>query len=139
MDFSMDDAGGEGDDMGGGDDSSDNNENDEADQKDEKLADKANNILNERLYKQFVNRNSEIEEIVGNIKGLTPLLPMDVVRSNDQLLNHLKSALIEGQNYVINDFVDSGYGENLLKYQQLDSLYVTLLNQIDKNLKKIKK
>jgi hypothetical protein len=139
MDFSMDDTGGEGDDMGGGDDSSDNNENDEADQKDEKLADKANNILNERLYKQFVNRNSEIEEIVGNIKGLTPLLPMDVVRSNDQLLNHLKSALIEGQNYVINDFVDSGYGENLLKYQQLDSLYVTLLNQIDKNLKKIKK
>lgn len=125
-----------GDDTGGGDTSG--NE-DDADKKDEKLADKANNILNERLYKQFVNRNNEIEEIVGNIKGLVPLLPIDVVRSNDQLLTNLKSALMEGQNYVINDFVDSGYGENLLKYQQLDSLYVTLLNQIDKNLKKIKK
>ena len=49
-----------GDDTGGGDTSG--NE-DDADKKDEKLADKANNILNERLYKQFVNRNNEIEEI----------------------------------------------------------------------------
>jgi hypothetical protein len=135
-DFSMDDNSG-GDDTSS--DSSEGDEEQEADQKDTKLSDKANNILNERLYRQFTARNNEIEDIINNLKGLVPLLPMDVVKSNDESMAHLKSALMEGQRYVINDFVDSGYGENLLKYQQLDGLYVTLLNQIDKNLKKIKK
>ena len=134
---SMSDDGG-GDDMGGGD--SGNEENaDDADQKDMNLSDKANNILNEQLYKKMVARNNEIEEILGNIKDIVPLLPYDVVKSNDESVNHLKSALTKGQKYVINDFVDSGYGENLLFYQKLDSLYVLLLNQIDTNLKKIKK
>ena len=134
---SMSDDGG-GDDMGGGD--SGNEENaDDADQKDTNLSDKANNILNEQLYKKMVARNNEIEEILGNIKDIVPLLPYDVVKSNDESVNHLKSALMKGQKYVINDFVDSGYGENLLFYQKLDSLYVLLLNQIDTNLKKIKK
>lgn len=138
MDFSsMSDDGG-GDDMGGGD--SGNEENaDDADQKDTNLSDKANNILNEQLYKKMVARNNEIEEILGNIKDIVSLLPYDVVKSNDESVNHLKSALMKGQKYVINDFVDSGYGENLLFYQKLDSLYVLLLNQIDTNLKKIKK
>ena len=86
----------------------------------------------------MVARNSEIEEILNNIKDIVPLLPYDIVKSNDESINHLKSALMKGQKYVINDFVDSGYGENLLFYQKLDSLYVLLLNQIDKNLKKIK-
>ena len=129
------DAGG--DDMGG-DDSTDNEE-DEADKKDTKLSDKANNILNQQLYQKMVNRNNEIEEILNNIRDIVPLLPYDVVKSNDESINHLKSALMKGQKYVINDFVDSGYGENLLFYQKLDSLYVLLLNQIDTNLKKIKK
>ena len=128
------DAGG--DDMGG-DDSTDNEE-DEADKKDTKLSDKANNILNQQLYQKMVNRNNEIEEILNNIRDIVPLLPYDVVKSNDESINHLKSALMKGQKYVINDFVDSGYGENLLFYQKLDSLYVLLLNQIDTNLKKIK-
>ena len=125
-----------GDDMGG-DDSTDNEE-DEADKKDTKLSDKANNILNQQLYQKMVNRNNEIEEILNNIRDIVPLLPYDVVKSNDESINHLKSALMKGQKYVINDFVDSGYGENLLFYQKLDSLYVLLLNQIDTNLKKIK-
>ena len=129
------DAGG--DDMGG-DDSTDSEE-DEADKKDTKLSDKANNILNQQLYQKMVNRNNEIEEILNNIRDIVPLLPYDVVKSNDESINHLKSALMKGQKYVINDFVDSGYGENLLFYQKLDSLYVLLLNQIDTNLKKIKK
>lgn len=125
-----------GDDMGG-DDSTDSEE-DEADKKDTKLSDKANNILNQQLYQKMVNRNNEIEEILNNIRDIVPLLPYDVVKSNDESINHLKSALMKGQKYVINDFVDSGYGENLLFYQKLDSLYVLLLNQIDTNLKKIK-
>ena len=84
-------------------------------------------------------RNKEIEEIIASLKDLIPLLPYEVVKSNDESVNQLKNALQKGQKYVINDFVDSGYGENLLFYQKLDSLYVLLLNQIDKNLKKIKK
>lgn len=139
MDFpsATDDNGG-GDDMGGGDSSGENNE-EEADKNDTKLSDKANNILNEQLYKKMDARNKEIEEIIASLKDLIPLLPYEVVKSNDESVNQLKNALQKGQKYVINDFVDSGYGENLLFYQKLDSLYVLLLNQIDKNLKKIKK
>ena len=138
MDFpsATDDNGG-GDDMGGGDSSGENNE-EEADKNDTKLSDKANNILNEQLYKKMDARNKEIEEIIASLKDLIPLLPYEVVKSNDESVNQLKNALQKGQKYVINDFVDSGYGENLLFYQKLDSLYVLLLNQIDKNLKKIK-
>lgn len=136
-DMSSDSLDAGGDDMGG-DDSTDNEE-DEADKKDTKLSDKANNILNQQLYQKMVNRNNEIEEILNNIREIVPLLPYDVVKSNDESINHLKSALMKGQKYVINDFVGSGYGENLLFYQKLDSLYVLLLNQIDTNLKKIKK
>ena len=135
-DMSSDSLDAGGDDMGG-DDSTDSEE-DEADKKDTKLSDKANNILNQQLYQKMVNRNNEIEEILINIRDIVPLLPYDVVKSNDESINHLKSALMKGQKYVINDFVDSGYGENLLFYQKLDSLYVLLLNQIDTNLKKIK-
>ena len=133
---SLDDSGG-GDDMGGDDSSSENNE-EEADQNDTRLSDKANNILNEQLYKKMDARNKEIEEILASLKDIVPLLPYDVVKSNDESVNQLKNTLLKGQKYVINDFVDSGYGENLLFYQKLDSLYVLLLNRIDTNLKKIK-
>ena len=130
----------EGDDQTGGDEMSGDNgeDNEEADQKDAKLSDKANNILNQQLYIKFVARNKDIEGIITSIKDLVPLLPYDVIKSNDKSVNQLKSALQKGQEYVINDFVDRGYGENLLFYQKLDSLYVLLLNQIDSNLKKIK-
>lgn len=110
----------------------------EADKQDTKLSDKANNILNQSLYTKFVNRNKEIEGIINSVKDIIPLLPYDVIKSNDKSMNQLKSALQKGQEYVINDFVDTGYGENLLFYQKLDSLYVLLLNRIDTNLKKIK-
>ena len=129
-----------GDDQTGGDEmSGENGQNEEeADQKDEKLSEKANNVLNQQLYTKFVARNKDIEGIVTSIKDLVPLLPYDVIKSNDKSMNQLKSALQKGQEYVINDFVDSGYGENLLFYNKLDSLYVLLLNRIDSNLKKIK-
>lgn len=129
------------DDMGGGEetgtDESENNNEDEADQKDTKLSEKANNILNEQLYNKMVARNKEIEKILDDIQDIVPLLPQEVVSNNDKSVNQLKSALMRGQKYAVNDFVDSGYGENLLFYQKLDSLYVLLLNQINANLKKI--
>lgn len=130
-----------GDENSGGDEMSGdegNGNEEEADQKDDKLSTKANDILNQQLYTKFVARNKDIEGIINSIKDLVPLLPYDVVKSNDKTVNQLKSALQKGQEYVINDFVDSGYGENLLFYNKLDSLYVLLLNRIDSNLKKIK-
>lgn len=131
-DFQYSDEGSE--DNIGGDDNSTDDDNEE----DNKLSEKANNILNQRLYQQMLNRNSEIEEIIENIQTIVPLLPYDVVKKNDESLNRLKVALNKGQNYVISKFVDSQYGENLLFYQKLDSLYTLLLNSINDNLKKIK-
>jgi hypothetical protein len=133
---------GMGDDSLGGDDSSsgsDSSDGDDADKKDENLANKANNILNQQLYQKIVNRNSEIEDILLNLKNVVPLLPYSVVKSNDASVSKLKTVLEKGQRYVINDFIDSGYGENLLFFQKLDSLYTLLLNKIDSNLKEINK
>jgi hypothetical protein len=123
---------------GEGDSSGEGGGEEEADKQDTKLASKANNILNQTLYDKFVKRNSEIEDIITSIKDTVPLLPYDIVKSNDKSMNQLKAALQKGQEYVINDFVENGYGENLLFYNKLDSLYVLLLNRIDTNLKKIK-
>lgn len=140
---SFDDGGG--DDMGGfGDDSSDDSSSDNSDEEDDKkkgkkVADKANNILNQQLYQKFCNKNKEIEEIITNVRKVAPLLPYEFTGDTDQLINHLKTALLKGQNYVVNDFVDAGYGENLLFYQKLEALYTLLLNKIDTNLKNIKK
>lgn len=131
----LDDMSSESDDSGG---SNDDSSEDEADKKDTNLSNKANNILNQQLYQKMINRNSEVEDILNNVKKLVPLLPYEVVQSNDKSINRLKKALFKGQQYVINNFVDSGYGVNLLFYQKLDSLYILLLDQIDSNLKKIK-
>lgn len=138
----MNDGGG-GDTGGFGDDSSDSsgdsNDNDDADKKDDSLSEKANNILNQRLYQRMVDRNKEIEEIIKNIQTLVPLLPFETVKQNDGYINQLKTALVKGQKYAVDDFINAGYGENLLFYQKLDSLYALLLNRIDTNLKKIRK
>lgn len=104
----------------------------------DKLSEKANNILNQKLYDNMVNRNNEIDEIINNIQRIVPLLPFEVVKSNDEYLNKLKSALSKGRQYVINKFIDAQYGENLLFFEKLDALYTLLLNSIDTNLKKIK-
>ena len=136
MDMGMDDSS-LGDDSS--DDSGGSDDGDDADKKDENLANKANNILNQQLYQKIVNRNAEIEEILVNLKSVVPLLPYSVVKSNDASVTKLKTVLEKGQKYVINDFIDSGYGENLLFFQKLDSLYTLLLNKIDSNLKEINK
>lgn len=129
--FGEDDTGGE---DTTGEDSSNNEE--EADKQDTSLSDKANKILNEQLYKKMVARNNEIDEILATLKTIVPSLPYDIVNDNNDLIDKLKNALNKGKNYVINDFVDSGYGENQLFFQELDSLYTLLLDQIDKKLKK---
>ena len=48
---------------------------DEPNKEDGKLSDKANNILNQKLYQQMLTRNSSIEDIIANVHILTPLLP----------------------------------------------------------------
>lgn len=101
------------------------------------MADKANNVLNQKLYEQFMERNRSVEETIESLNQLIPLIPLEVVNQNDETLNKLKTALAKGQDYVTNVFVSMGYGENLLMYQKLDALYTMLLNALDSNLKKI--
>ena len=125
-------------DMGMGDDEN-SEDNGQPNKEDEKLSEKANNILNQQLYQRMLDRNSEIEEIINNIQMITPMIPYDLVTQNDKSVNQLKTALNKGQKYVINKFIDSQYGENLLFFQKLDSLYTLLLDTIDANLKSINK
>ena len=125
----------------GGDEGDANEENADGnqDQKPESLSQKANDVLNQRLYQQMLDRNSEIEEILNNLQSIIPLLPYDVVVQNDKSINRLKRALTNGQEYVLNKFVNLSYGENLLYYQKLDSLYTLLQDAIDSVLKKFQK
>ena len=98
--------------------------NNEEQQDDTSQSEKASNILNQRLYQQMINRNAEIESILQNIDKLQSVIPYDV-------------ALFTGQSYVVNDFVDTAYGENIMYYNKLNTLYTALLNSIDSNLKKV--
>lgn len=132
-------------DMGSDDfsDSSDSSSDDSEDKKEkaeeDKISYKTNNILNERLYDQMVHRNKEIEDIVENLQKISPILPSDVVLEIDKSLNQLKQALSKGKSYVIDKFVNSEYGENMLYYKKLDSLYVLLMSNINSNIKGIDK
>ena len=94
--------------------------------------------MNQTLYQKLVNRNQEIEDTLNNLQTITPVLPSDIIDENDVSINRLKAALAKGQTYALEKFIDSKYGENLLFYQKLDALYVLLLNEINKNLKKVK-
>lgn len=115
----------------------DENDDNEDGSKDgnEKLSDKANAILNQKLYQQMIDRNKEIEDILDNIQRIVPLLPYEVVKQNDGYVNRLKTALDKGKKYAIEKFVDSKYGENLLYFHKLDALYNLLEDEINKNLK----
>lgn len=114
---------------------------DEQNQEDEQksISQQANDILNQRLYQQMLDRNSEIEELLENIQEIIPLLPYDIVVQNDKSINRLRKALANGQEYVLTKFVNLSYGENLLYFQKLDSLYTLLQNAIDSVLKKFQK
>lgn len=133
FDDSADDGGFGGDDGGGEDDGQDQDQHE-----DQSLSVKANSVLNQTLYQKLVNRNQEIEDTLNNLQTITPVLPSDIIDENDVSINRLKAALAKGQTYALEKFIDSKYGENLLFYQKLDALYVLLLNEINKNLKKVK-
>lgn len=130
-----------GDDPGSSDSSSDDDSKGEKKEKAEKdkISYKTNNILNERLYDQMIHRNKEIEDIIENLQKISPILPSDVVVDNDESLNQLKQALAKGKGYVIDKFINSEYGENMLYFKKLDSLYKLLMDKIDTNLKGIDK
>ncbi len=133
-DMSFDETGGDEGDVGG-DASSDENGEDKPDT----LSQKANNVLNQQLYQQMLDKNSEIEEVLENLQAIIPLLPYDVVAQNDKPINRLRRALTHSQDYVLNKFVNLSYGENLLYYQKLNSLYTLLQEEIDSVLKKFQK
>ena len=110
----------------------------EENKEDQKLSEKANSVLNQSLYQKLVARNKEIGDTLENLQTIIPVLPYDVVKDNDVSVNRLKATLAKGQSYAVDKFIDSKYGENLLFYQKLDALYVLLLNDINRNLKKVK-
>lgn len=103
-----------------------------------KLSDKANSILNQRLYTQMMDRNQEIEDTIESINRLIPLLPYEAIRENDDNMTRLKAALDKGKSYLIGNFVGAKYGENLIFFQKLDALYTMLIQQLNDNLKKLK-
>lgn len=122
-----------------GDDGTDDGGGEAQSNEEKKISEKANNILNQRLYQQMLDRNSEVEEIINNLQTITPTLPYEIVKQNDVLLNRLKKALTAGQDYVIDKFVNAKYGENLLYFRKLDILYTAILEDINANLKKANK
>lgn len=104
----------------------------------EKLSEKANSILNQKLYTQMMERNQEIEDTIESINRLVPLLPYETIKENDSNMTRLKAALDKGKSYLISNFVGAKYGENLIFFQKLDALYTLLIEQINDNLKKLK-
>lgn len=103
-----------------------------------KLSEKANSLLNQKLYTQMMDRNQEVEDTLESINRLVPLLPYKTIRENDENMTRLKSALDKGKSYLIQNFVDAKYGENLIFFQKLDALYTLLIEQINDNLKQLK-
>ena len=122
-DLSFDETGGEEDQSG--EDGQQNGENSE-DQASTKLSQKANDVLNQQLYQELLNKNDEVQEIIDNLQAILPILPNDVVVQNDKSINRLKRALANAQDYALNKFVNMGYGENRLYYEKLTSLYTLL-------------
>ena len=103
-----------------------------------KLSEKANSILNQKLYHQMMERNQEIEDVVESINHIIPLLSYNTIKENDENMTRLKATLEKGKSYLISNFVDAKYGENLIFFQKLDALYTLLLEQLNTNLKKVK-
>ena len=134
-DLSFDEIGGEGEDQNG--DNSQDGENGEP--QNQHLSQKANDIMNQRLYQQWLTKNDEIQETLDNLQAILPILPSDVVAQNDKSINRLNRALNHSKDYVLNRFVNLSYGENLSEFQKLDSLYTLLQAEIDSVLKKFQK
>lgn len=121
----------------GGDGMADDDGQTEEEPENQNLSEKANNALNQNLYRQLVKRNQDIEDTIENVQQIIPVMPHDVIKEIDIPMNRLKAFLENGKQYAINKFIDSGYGENLLYFQKLDAAYQILLDQLNLGLKKI--
>jgi len=121
----------------GGDEMSDEGDQNGEEEEPENLSEKANNALNQVLYRQLVKRNEDIESTIESIQQVIPVMPHDIIKEIDIPMNRLKAFLENGKQYAINKFVDSSYGENLLYFQKLDASYQILLDELNRGLKKV--
>lgn len=129
-----------GNDMGGMDNPENPDEqNPDDNQEGENIGEKTNAILNERLYHTLNDRNAGVEATLEQIQAVIPILPYEVVKELDKPLDQLKTALSKGQSYAIDKFLNAEYGENLLFFEKLNSLYVLIEDKIDRIIKKAKK
>ena len=90
------DAGG--DDMGGdfgSDDTSeaDGDQSEDGNKDDSSMSDKANNILNQKLYEQLCTRNDKIDSVLEGLQNIAPITPHDIFEENEKLITKLKAAL----------------------------------------------
>ena len=123
-------------DMGDGSEGTEEGSGEEGQDQDESMSEKANNILNQRLYEQLCARNDEIEKVLDNLQQITPVIPSDVFDENEELVSKLKAALNKSKDYAISKFIDSKYGENLFFYNEINVLYTSICDELDKNLKR---
>jgi hypothetical protein len=130
-DFSFDDDMGMGGEGGEGDE--DPNEEDTS------IATNASHILNQKLFQQFQKKNEKLEETIDEIQQLIPLLPMEVIKQNDETMVKIKQSLERGKKYLTDSFVDNEYGENMMEFQLLEAQNTLLLDKLNANLKKIAK
>lgn len=129
-----------GNDMGGMDNPENPDEqNPDDNQEGENIGEKTNAILNERLYHTLNDRNTSVESTLEQIQAVIPILPYEVVKELDKPLDQLKTALSKGQSYAIDKFLNAEYGENLLFFEKLNSLYILIEDKIDRIIKKAKK
>ncbi len=129
-DLGLDETGGDMENQG------EDQEDPNAQQEDQHLAEKSNEILNQNLYSAWLNLNQDIENTLTNLQAMTPCLPCDVVDQNDKSINRMNRMFESSKDYVLNKFVQMSYGENLIQYQRLTTLYTLLRNEIDSVLKK---
>ena len=123
--------------MGMGGDESDTAETDEGETKeDQSMSEKANNLLNQKLYEQLCARNDEIDNIIDSLQKLTPILPHEFVEENEKYISQIKATLNKSKDYAITKFVDAKYGENLLFFNEINLLFTMLCDELDKNLKR---
>ena len=132
-DLGFDETGG---DMG---EQEENQDDQNGNQENQMLAQKTDEILNQNLYQQWLFKNDEMEKMIDDLQAILPILPCNVVDQNDKSINRLNRLLMYSKDYVLNKFTQLSYGENLMQYQKLDSLYALLQNEIDSVLKKFQK
>ena len=128
------------DETGGDMENQDENQDDQnAEADNQQLAQKSDDILNQNLYQQWLITNDNMETLIDNIQAIIPCLPCETVDQIDKSINRLNRTYDYSRDYVLDKFVNMSYGENLMQYQKLITLYTLLQNEIDSVLKKFQK